>query len=57
MEFKILNVETIADELSLDDLRGGLNPIEIPDSDDCNINVFCPKNETLCGTNTEKNLI
>lgn len=25
MEFKILNVETITDELSLDDLKGGLN--------------------------------
>ena len=56
MEFKILNVETITDELSLDDLKGGLNSMVTnacnSESADCNINIiceeFCPEND-VCG--------
>ena len=54
MEFKILNVETITDELSLDDLKGGLNSMGTnacnSESADCNINCgeYCPENEVNC---------
>lgn len=54
MEFKILNVETISDELSLDDLKGGLNSNGMGTcnsaSISCNINCgeYCEKDD-VCG--------
>lgn len=53
MEFKILNVETISDELSLDDLKGGLNSMGMDDCSLCNIFVNCPENEKVCGSDSE----
>ena len=52
MEFKILNVEIISDELSLDDLKGGLESNLL--SDCCGINIGCNNNDQGCSNGNVK---
>ena len=53
---KILNIEVINDELSLDDLRGGLSSASIKPcctgNTECNANVSCCDENSACNINS-----